>query len=217
MVQERSIRSRSMTTAQKIGVAFALLLVVAYLGYVSVRENGIRALRDTIVGTVAESPTPTLSDSPSPLASPQFTPTPTIVVVTPSPVVTAGASVLGAMNAQRNSAGVPSCVSQATLHALAQSYASDMAQRGYFSHTNPDGKTFEQRIVESGYAGTLNAENLGLTSGAAVEVVAGWMDSSGHRTNLLNPQLTACGVGTATGTWQGMSVSFVVAIFGNVN
>lgn len=105
--------------------------------------------------------------------------------------------------------------SSPALQAIAQSHASDMAAKGYFSHTDPGGITFEQRIESSGVKGKAHAENIGLTSGADVSIVTGWMGSEGHRTNLLNAAYHVVGIGTAHGLWQGQPVVFIVAVFGN--
>lgn len=124
-------------------------------------------------------------------------------------------AILQAVNAQRAKVGSPALVTDPVLQSLAQMHASDMVKHDYFSHTNSAGITFQQRIESSAYTGTTTAENLGLTSGPAVEIVDGWMGSEGHRTNLLNSAYGEVGIGVATGTWQGFSAVFAVAVFGN--
>ncbi len=118
---------------------------------------------------------------------------------------------------QRAAAGVPALSENAVLRDMAQAYAQYMAAHGFFSHTDPQGRTFQDRIAASGYSGTANAENLGLTTGSDMSVViAGWMNSPPHRTNMLNPVYVVAGTGMATGTWQGSLATYVVAVFGNV-
>lgn len=208
-----------MTTAQKIAVAFALCIVVGFLAFRSYRDEGLEQLRQRLTSLPSDSPSPiasasdamiTESISPTVAVSPRTVPT-----LTPAPA-TSQSAVLAQMNAQRAAESVAALEEHQLLTTVAQRHAHDMATRAYFSHTDPEGVTFQQRILNSGYSGTLNAENLGLTSGTAVQVVSGWMDSAGHRANLLNASYVAVGIGAAHGTWQGMPVVFVVAVFGNV-
>lgn len=98
---------------------------------------------------------------------------------------------------------------------LAQEHATDMVLRGYFNHTDPDGVTFQQRMASSAYPPSAVAEDLGLTTGDdATVVVAFWLQSPGHRENMLGTVYVATGVGIALGDWQGQEALFVVAIFG---
>jgi uncharacterized protein YkwD len=82
------------------------------------------------------------------------------------------------------------------LHLSARGHSEDMAINGYFSHTSLDGRTFDQRIRNAGYAGAFPlGENIagGYTSPASV--VNGWMASTGHCTNIMNANFRAIGVG----------------------
>jgi uncharacterized protein YkwD len=99
-----------------------------------------------------------------------------------------------ATNAQRIINGLPAFTYCKTCTAMAEEQSKDMNNRGYFDHTRPDGETFAQR-----------ATRFGLNKGAGEniawgklgdEVVALWMNSSGHRANILNPNFKSMGVGT---------------------
>lgn len=195
-----------MTIAHKIGIAGAIILGVALLAYLGTRSATQDAFRERLDATFTGTPSPTAIISTSPTMVPSRLPEP----------VDRKAPIIAAINAQRISARTPVLTESVALEAIAQSHAGDMASRGFFSHTDPDGVTFQQRVDASGYAGTANAENLALTSHAAVTVVAGWMDSSAHRANLLNDRYVAVGVGIADGVWQGIPVVFVVAVFGDL-
>jgi uncharacterized protein YkwD len=178
------------------------------------------------VAVTRRTPLPTPVPSPSVVATPTPTPTATvkpsaIVAASPLPTTTpqpAGPyeAVLLAMNARRADAGLAALTMSAVLRREAQEHADDMVARGFFDHTSPDGKTFSQRISESGYSYTAVAENIGLTSGNPVEVVALWMNSPPHRANMLDPRFVAAGVGIATGAYSGQSAVYIVAIFGDV-
>lgn len=204
---------------QKYLLGIGLVGVLAYLGFAVYRAGGptqyLEQLRQQPTGAPVQSIAVSAAPSRSP-RPPVVTPKPTTVPPSVSSAPAGEASaVLSAVNARRASAGVPALTTNQTLQQMAQAHAADMVAKGYFSHTDPQGVTFQQRITASGYVGSANAENLGLTSGAAVEVVAGWMDSEGHKLNMLNSQYGAVGVGVAHGVWQGLSAVFVVAVFGN--
>ncbi|PRX47557.1 uncharacterized protein YkwD [Prauserella shujinwangii] len=82
----------------------------------------------------------------------------------------------------------------------AQRHSEDMARRGYFSHTTPEGRTFDQRIRDAGYPRP-GAENIAMGQTSARAVMEAWMRSDGHRRNILNCDLSAIGVGVTTSGW----------------
>jgi uncharacterized protein YkwD len=184
-----------------------ILAVLAYVGYEAYQAGGLTNLMRRIQGEAT--PSPTASAVPSPTA-----PMPTAAASPTVPSSPGARTVLDTMNARRAHAGAAPLAANAILAREAQEHASDMAARQYFSHSDPDGVTFQQRMNASGYPPSNVAENLGLTSGEASEVVSFWMESTDHRANMLGAQYVAAGVGVATGTWQGRPVKFVVAIFG---
>jgi len=81
------------------------------------------------------------------------------------------------------------------LSAAAGAHSRDMALHNVFSHTGSDGSTMASRVVATGYAYSRLAENLAAGQATAEEVVAGWMTSPGHRSNILNCELREIGVG----------------------
>jgi uncharacterized protein YkwD len=83
------------------------------------------------------------------------------------------------------------------LTAAAQGHSSDMARRNYFSHTSPEGGTFDQRIRAAGYSKP-GAENIAQGQRTAAKVMEAWMESSGHRQNILNCNYKNIGVGLDT-------------------
>jgi uncharacterized protein YkwD len=196
---------------QKIALGIAIAVVVVVVGFRAYDAGSPHEF-------VPASPTPpvavaTLQTTPKPLATklpPAKTAAPSVAPSTPP------SGGLSAINAKRSAAGVGSLSSNAVLQAEAQRFAADMASRGFFDHTTPEGVTFAQRIAATSYPKVATSENLGLTSTRLIaDVVEQWMDSPGHRANLLDPSKRAVGVGTATGTYQGLTVLYVVAIFGD--
>jgi uncharacterized protein YkwD len=98
------------------------------------------------------------------------------------------------VNAERADAGCRPLNVDARLAQAAQDHSADMAERDYFDHTTPEGLTFAERIVNAGYP-TPGAENIAVGQQTAEQVMEGWMNSDGHRANILNCELTNIGVG----------------------
>lgn len=98
------------------------------------------------------------------------------------------------------------CVDPALTKA-ARAHSDDMIAKSYFSHTSLTGTTFVTRVTTAGYTPyTALAENIALgsgTSGAPDAIFTNWMNSTGHRTNILNGRLRQVGVGVGFGTWKG--------------
>lgn len=78
-----------------------------------------------------------------------------------------------------------------------------MAARGYFDHTSPEGEGPGTRVAEAGYSGRGWGENIAQGYGSAQAVVDGWMNSPGHRANILNCDFNELGVGYAEGSSRG--------------
>ncbi|WP_327640211.1 CAP domain-containing protein [Kribbella sp. NBC_00482] len=74
-------------------------------------------------------------------------------------------------------------------------HASDMVRRHYMDHTNPDGQDPGDRMAAAGYRGSGWGENIAAGYDSAQKVVAAWMQSDGHRKNILNCRFTTIGVG----------------------
>jgi uncharacterized protein YkwD len=84
------------------------------------------------------------------------------------------------------------------LRAAARDHSQDMATNNYFSHTSQDGRTFDQRIWQSGYTGGFPlGENIAAGASSAQAVVDGWMSSSGHCRNIMNGSFRVIGIGYA--------------------
>ena len=86
------------------------------------------------------------------------------------------------------------------LGAAARGHSADMAQLNYFSHTSLDGRLFYQRITAAGYAYNTCGENIAAGYSNAQSVMNGWMNSPGHRANILGSGFCDIGVGYAYGS-----------------
>ena len=96
----------------------------------------------------------------------------------------------------------------------AQLKANDMAEKGYFSHNSPGGVTPWHWFIQAGYQFSSAGENLAVHYTDSEEVAEAWMNSAGHRANILNNDFTEIGIATARGRYDGYSTIFVVQFFG---
>ncbi|MEU3607173.1 CAP domain-containing protein [Streptomyces sp. NPDC035033] len=106
----------------------------------------------------------------------------------------AEAEVLRLVNAERGKVGCSPLRPSAGLAELAGDFSADMANRGFFDHTDPDGATPWARAQAAGVTG-LGAENIARGQVDATAVMVSWMNSDGHRANILNCDFTTLGVG----------------------
>jgi uncharacterized protein YkwD len=85
---------------------------------------------------------------------------------------------------------------------VARRHSSDMAERRYLDHQDPEGTSFLERLLAGGvtWSGPVS-ENLALTPAGAASVMELWLDSPGHRRNLENCAFTHHGVGSLDGLW----------------
>lgn len=77
----------------------------------------------------------------------------------------------------------------------AQQYSQDMALSDFFGHTGKDRSTAQSRALSAGYESGVVGENIAAGYATPKEVVDGWINSSGHRANLLNPSYNEIGIG----------------------
>jgi uncharacterized protein YkwD len=114
----------------------------------------------------------------------------------PSGDVAMTAEVVRLVNVERGKAGCGAVHADARLDAAALGHSRDMAARNYFSHDTPDGVSPWDRAKAAGYAQP-TGENIAMGYRDAAAVVTGWMNSAGHRANILNCNSKAIGNGVA--------------------
>src|SRR4051794_4838920 len=108
--------------------------------------------------------------------------------------------VLQLTNAERQKRGLAPLVINDSLSSAAQSYTEVLASGDCFAHTCGPEPDFSVRVQVSGYVGwSALAENIAAGYPSPEALVAGWMDSPGHRQNILTPEFTELGVGMASG------------------
>ena len=107
------------------------------------------------------------------------------------------AELLRLTNAERSQYGLSALTLNSQLGAAAQNHAVDMAQNGYFSHTGLNGSTPATRVTATGYKYNYVGENIAAGYATPAETIAQWMNSEGHRANILNANYTEIGFGHA--------------------
>lgn len=111
--------------------------------------------------------------------------------------------ILNLVNQERKKAGVPALTLSEKLTSIANTKAKDMADNNYFSHTSPTyGSPFDM-LKKFGVSYSYAGENIAAGQRSAQEVMNSWMNSSGHKANILNKNYTQLGVGYTTGGQYG--------------
>lgn len=113
------------------------------------------------------------------------------------------------VNDERTNKGLAPLAINNDLNTSAQLYAIDMSTRKFFSHTDPDGRGSKDRIEASGYFDLpcdclsyyYTGENLAVNQKTVEEAVDAWMNSPGHKANILNKYYTEIGIGYENGYW----------------
>lgn len=101
--------------------------------------------------------------------------------------------------------------------ALAQSAAAhskDMASQNYFDHEDLDGGQVSDRALAQGYEYQTVGENIAVGQRSVKDVMVAWMDSSGHRANIMKPEYRHLGSGVATGDFKGQQSIYWTQNFG---
>lgn len=122
-------------------------------------------------------------------------------------------NIIALTNVDRTLWGVKELVRNPILDIAAQMKADDMARRGYFSHTGPQGQSSWHWFTSAGYFYTNAGENLAMNFYDPHTLQRAWMASPTHRANIVRSVYTEVGVGIAYGMYKGEPASFVVQFF----
>ncbi|MGI9860177.1 CAP domain-containing protein [Moorella naiadis] len=148
-------------------------------------------------------PAPVPVRPPRPAPQPQPVPAPQPV---PQPAPTGNyqlsdyeQQVIDLVNAERAKAGLKALAADPRLARAARLKAEDMRDHNYFSHESPTYGSFANLLQQSGISFRTAGENIAAGYRTPAAVVAAWMNSPGHRSNILNANFTAIGVGYAAG------------------
>jgi uncharacterized protein YkwD len=178
----------------------------------ALRQTGIAGGSATAGNTAAQLGAPVVTSYRPPSATPSPTATPapsaspagTAPAPVPAPVPTRSLGrvermendVTALVNAERAKAGCGPVHTDERLRTAARRHSADMATQDYFSHTGQDGSSPWDRIRRAGYPSGIG-ENIAYGYPSAADVMRGWMNSAGHRANILNCDAHAIGVGLA--------------------
>ncbi|GIO26279.1 CAP domain-containing protein [Ornithinibacillus bavariensis] len=105
------------------------------------------------------------------------------------------------VNQERAKQGLKALLHRADLKNVAEKKAMDMVNSNYFSHNSPNyGSPFDM-MKTFGISYRTAGENIAKGQKSPQEVMNAWMNSSGHRANILNPNFDSIGVGYYNGVW----------------
>ncbi|MEU4165298.1 CAP domain-containing protein [Streptomyces sp. NPDC026665] len=133
------------------------------------------------------------------------------VPFTPAGLDRTAREVVPLTNAERASAGLPPLTADVKLTVAAQAHSADMVARDFYAHTSPEGGRPWDRAAAAGSAHRAIGENIACGQRSPAEVVQGWMDSPGHRANILKRDFTHLGIGLAGG---GRAGTYWTQLFG---
>lgn len=118
-------------------------------------------------------------------------------------------------NIQRTQNNLPIFKEDEKLNAAALAKAKDILEKQYFAHESPTGVGASDLMAQAGYEYVIIGENLALGNfDSDQDVVSGWMNSPGHRANILNSKFTEIGVGAVKGVYENRIVWVAVQEFG---
>ena len=127
------------------------------------------------------------------------------------------------LNAERGRRDLRPLSRNQRLARAADRHTDDMVKRGYFAHDSRNGDSFSERIRDTGYLSRVSSwtvgENIAWGSGrlsAPDAIVRAWMDSPGHRANILNGRFREIGIGLSLGSPRGGSGATYATEFGAV-
>ena len=160
------------------------------------------SLPATTASTVA--PTTAAPTTAAPATTAPTTAPPTTAAPAPAPAgndAAAQQQILDLTNARRAEAGCPALSLNSNLNAAADGHSEDMSANNYFDHTGRDGSQPWDRARAAGYPSGNIGENIAQGYRSAESVIEGWMNSPGHRRNMLTCSWTELGVGFAEGNY----------------
>ena len=116
---------------------------------------------------------------------------------------------------RKENASLPSLSQNSKLNQIASARIKDMFEKQYFEHKSPSGIGASDIAYDIGYDYILIGENIALGNfNGDEDLVQAWMDSPGHRANILNKRYTEIGIAAEKGLYKGKKVWLAVQIFG---
>ncbi|HST08596.1 MAG TPA: CAP domain-containing protein [Gemmatimonadaceae bacterium] len=149
-----------------------------------------------------------------PMAAPAAPAAKSAAANTPSPYSAYENRIFQLINAERARRGIRPLAYNADLDRMAKIQATNMAHFQKMAHVLPEARlpSLDDRAHYVGYGYQEIAENIALGYPSAESVVQGWMNSSGHRRNILNPGVVETGIGIARSSAGGI---YYAQVFGS--
>jgi uncharacterized protein YkwD len=119
--------------------------------------------------------------------------------VAPANVNQLATQIAAGLNASRRANGTAPLRFNRQLGQAAMVHACDMLVHAFFDHRGTDGSNSQRRVRSAGYEDCIVAENLAWGYPRPEQIITGWMNSPGHRTNMLHPRIEEFGVGITQG------------------
>ena len=119
--------------------------------------------------------------------------------VTPPDVNALATEIAAGLNASRRANGEAPLRYNRKLSRAAMTHACDMLVNDFFDHRGSNGSDLQVRVRQAGYNNCIAAENIAWGYPRPEQIITGWMNSPGHRRNMLHPRLEEFGVGITQG------------------
>ncbi len=199
-------------TKKNVGLLLLSVVLVSFFGYktevLAYDINPLNLIRRT-AGAVAGGATEVyyfLTMQPKPGSED--------VTMIPENMVS-GLDILNITNTERAVVSLKPYTSNMLLDRIASLRADDLFANQYFEHESPDGKSAPELAPVVGYKYLYIGENLAMGDFYTdAEIVKAWMDSPGHKANILNDKYTELGVAVKEGEYKGGTTVIAVQIFG---
>ena len=118
-------------------------------------------------------------------------------------------------NEERQAQNLQTLTINPILNKAAEMKATDMATKGYFAHTSPEGKTPWFWLDQVGYKYQYAGENLAINFSDSKDVTNAWMASPTHKANIVKGNYSEIGTGIAVGMYEGRKTIFVAQVYAN--
>ena len=118
-------------------------------------------------------------------------------------------------NQERQEQNLSTLTVSQILNQAAEMKATDMATKGYFAHTSPEGKNPWYWLEKVGYKYQYAGENLAINFSDSKDVTNAWMASPTHKANIVKGNYTEIGTGIASGIYEGRETVFVAQVYAN--
>lgn len=193
---------------------FAIIAIVVLVGSVAIEglewgrglwRERVEVSPDVVVKVENATSTPVLNEEKE---------IPTLFTVGENPALTRS-EIIAKTNVERTSRGLSALRENSFLNRAAERKLEDIFAQQYFDHISPQGVGPGDLVDKVGYDYVAVSENLALGSFKnAGAVVTAWMNSSGHRANILDTRMSEIGVALGKGNFKGERVWIIVQEFG---